>query len=339
MMKRLRLLLATATGAALLLGGTGLQAANAAGSDFNGAASSDAYVPLDKEIQVTVTLKLKDPATATGISGTVTPPGKSDRPVAFGDWAKSGSEAPVNGTFGIGKDDPAGDWKLNIKVTRGTSTGDNSFTIKVTAKQGITAASVTPNPVKLRKGKDVKVAVEATANGASTVSAKLVSDETGEYYDLGALDSNNDGTYSGVTYMADDSTAGAWTLEVYATRAGQTLKGVSSFTVEEPTGGVSKKAKARITLQAPAKVAQGKRFKVSGKVLRGSAAYKGAAVEVYFKAKGTKKYKLMGLVKATSTGKYAKQFKAAKDGYWRAKVESTSTTRSALSPQDFVDVR
>ncbi|NUR87535.1 MAG: hypothetical protein HOY71_25930, partial [Nonomuraea sp.] len=291
MMKRLRLLLATATGAALLLGGIGVPAASADGSDFSGGATSDAYVPLDKDITVTAVLKLKNPATATGVTGSITPPGKPERSVNFGAFSKTGDEVPVTGTFTIGKDDPAGTWKLSVMVARDSGTSDNTFTVSVSAKQGISNASVNPSPVKLRKGKDVKVTVKATASNAQTVTARLVSDDSGQYYDLGVLEAGSDGSYSGVTYLADDSTPGTWTLEVNATRGGQTLKGVAAFTVEAPTGGVSKKAKSRVTINAPAKVTKGRVFKVIGKATRGSKGYR-TTVEIYFKVKGSKKYKL-----------------------------------------------
>jgi hypothetical protein len=351
------LLLATATGAAVLLGGAGLTATSAlasqyamAADDFTGDATADAYVPLDKDIDATVTLKLKNPDTATGVTGTIEPPGKAARDVKFDFTASTTTPTPsptpspvadktVTGKWTIGKDDPAGDWKLTVNVARSSGGGANSFTVKVSGKQGISGANVTPDPVQLVKGKDTRVSVEASVKDAGTVSAKLVSDTTSEYYDLGDLAKESDGYYRGVTYFSDDTTEGAWTLEVYATRGGQTLKGEAAFSVIAPEGGATKKVKSRVTISAPNKVRKGKAFKVYGKVYRGTKAYKGKIVEVYFKTKGTKTYKFMGFAKATSTGKYAKSFKGKKDGYFQVKVPGTSKTRSSLSPQEFVDVR
>ncbi|WP_125631683.1 hypothetical protein [Nonomuraea sp. WAC 01424] len=362
MKRRVRLLLATATGAAVLLGGAGLSAtgasasAYAAADDFTGDASASAYVPLDKDIDATVTLKLKNPDTATSVTGSIEPPGKSARTVTF-DFTPSTStpsrtatptttpspaaDKSVTGKWTIGKDDPAGDWKLTVNVARtgGSGGGASTFTVKVSGKQGISGANVTPDPVQLVKGKDTRVTVEASVKDAGTVSAKLVSDATSEYYDLGDLSKESDGYYRGVTYFSDDTTEGAWTLEVYATRGGQTLKGEASFSVVAPAGGASKKTKTRVTISAPNKVNKGRAFKVYGKVYRGTKAYKSKIVEVYFKTKGTKTYKFMGYAKATSTGKYSKTFKGKKDGYFQVKVPGTSKTRSSLSPQEFVDVR
>ncbi|WP_433511631.1 hypothetical protein ACQP2T_48840 [Nonomuraea sp. CA-143628] len=345
MKKGLRSLLATATGAALLLGCVNLPAAQAAsaGSDFNGAATSDAFIPVDRDIEVSVTLRLKDPATVTAaVTGSITPPGKSGRDVDFDfrpSSASKATETTITGRFGIGKDDPAGDWKLNVSVPRASGTGNNAFVLNVSGKQGITSGGVTPNPVRLVKGKDVKVSVKASVTDADSVSAKLISEESNESYDLGDLERGSDDYYRGSTFFSDDTPPGDWTLEVYANRGGQTLKGVSSFTVVAPAGGASKKTKVRITIKAPAKVRKGASATVSGKVYRGSKGYAKKKLEVYFKTKGTKTYKLLRFVQTNSTGKYAKSFTMKTDGYFRVKAPGTSRTRSALSPQEFVDVR
>ncbi|MGW2152719.1 hypothetical protein [Nonomuraea sp. NPDC001699] len=361
MKRRVRLLLAAATGAAVLLGGAGLSATGASASayaladDFTGDASANAYIPLEKDVDATVTLKLKNPDTVTAVTGTIEPPGKTAKTVSF-DFTPSTpststptatptttpspvADKTITGKWTIGKDDPAGDWKLTVNVARSGGSSPSTFTVKVSGKQGISGANVTPDPVQLVKGRDTKVTVEASVKDAGTVSAKLVSDTTSEYYDLGELAKESDTYYRGVTYFTDDTTEGSWTLEVYATRGGQTLKGEASFSVVAPTGGASKKVKTRVTISAPNKVTKGRAFKVYGKVYRGTKAYKGKIVEVYFKTKGTKTYKFMGYAKATSTGKYSKTFKGKKDGYFQVKVPGTSKTRTSLSPQEFVDVR
>ncbi|HEX4812874.1 MAG TPA: hypothetical protein VFV66_09000 [Nonomuraea sp.] len=348
MKRRVRLLLATATGAAVLLGGAGPVAAPAYASeharatadDFTGDASAVASIPFDGEVQGALTLNLSNPATVTGVTGTIEPPGKAARAVTFdfraGDTAAT---QKITGTWQVTEDDAPGDWKLAVVVTRDTGAKTTPYVIKVSANQDITGANVTPNPVKLVTGKDVQVSVETTVKGASSVSAKLVSAGGGEFYDLGELAKESDGAYRGTTYFADDTTPGDWTLEIYARKGGQTLKGVTGFTVDAPTGGASKKAKSRVTIAAPNKVRKGKTVKVYGKVYRGSKAYKGKVVEVYFKAKGTRTYKLLGFAKASSTGKYAKTYKARKDGYYRVRVPGTKATRSSMSPQEFVDVK
>ncbi|WP_188190610.1 hypothetical protein [Nonomuraea sp. SYSU D8015] len=348
MKRRVRLLLATATGAAVLLGGTGLTAAGAYAStqalamadDFTGEASASASIPLEGDVQGTVTLNLKEPAKVTSVTGSIEPPGKAAKTVTFdfrtGDTAAT---QKITGKWTVSKDDPAGDWKLSVVVTRDTGASTTPFVVQVSGKQGINGAKVSPDPVRLVKGKDVQVSVEASVKDATSVSAKLVSDGGGEFYNLGELAKESDGYYRGSTYFADDTVPGDWTLEVYAHKGDQTLKGVAAFTVVAPEGGASKKTKTRVTIAAPNKVAKGKTFKVYGKVYLGSKAYKAKTVEVYFKAKGTKTYKLLGFAKSTSTGKYSKTFKAKKDGYYRVKVPGTSKTRSSLSPQEFVDVK
>ncbi|MFB4281008.1 hypothetical protein ACBJ59_37365 [Nonomuraea sp. MTCD27] len=345
MKRSARLLLAAATGAAVLLGGTGT-AAHAArythvmADDFTGSGSANAFVPLQSDVEGTVTLTLRNPSNVSSVTATIEPPGQAAKTVTFNfRTGDTSAEQTITGRWPITKDDPAGDWKMNVVVTRDTGASTTPFVVKVSGKQGISGANVTPDPVKLVKGKDVKVSVEASVKDATTVSAKLVSDTSREYYDLGDLAKESDGYYRGVTYFADDTPAGDWTLEVYAHKGGQTLKAEAAFTVEAAAGGSTKKAKSRVTIAAVNKVRKGKTFKVYGKVYRGSKAYAGKKVEVYFKAKGTKSYQFMGFAKATSTGKYTKSFKARKDGYFQVKVPGTSKTRSALSPQEFVDVR
>ncbi|WP_336208392.1 hypothetical protein [Nonomuraea sp. LPB2021202275-12-8] len=346
MKRRVRSLLTTATGVAVLFGGigvTGLTATSASASqhapsaapDFTGDVSASAYVPVEGDAGASVTLRLKAPETVKSVTGGVVPPGKAERPVTF-DF-KPGASV-VTGKWTIGKDDPAGDWKLTVKVVRGSAQA-NEFAVKVSGKQGISAAAVTPDPVKLVKGKDVRVSVEASVKGSSSVSAKLVSDESSEYHDLGALAREPDGYHRGSTYFSDDTAAGAWTLEVYATRGGEALKSLTSFTVEAAAGGVTKKAKARVTIGAAKKVKKGKTFKVYGKAFRGTKPYKGKKLKIYFKAKGTRTYKLVGFATTISSGKYTKSVKARKDGYFRVTSPGTSKTRAALSPQRLVDVR
>ncbi|MEV4161653.1 hypothetical protein [Nonomuraea dietziae] len=364
MKKRMRLLLATATGVAVLVGGASLssasasvsQAAYVAADDItNVSMSGSAYVPADKEIEVGFTFAVANPlGTGDGpttdadkvavTSADITPPGKSAKAVSLNYTApanltdatqKRPASASGSGKFTITKDDPSGDWTLKIVTSRGT----NSFTVKVAGKQGITGASVNPNPVNLVKGQEVKVTVQAAVKDATLVSAKMTSDTTSEYYDLGSLELGTDGYYTGTVYFTDDSAPGDWTLEISANRGGETLKGVGAFTVNAPSGGASKKAKSKVTLGAPAKSKVSKAFKLYGKVYRGSKAYAGKIVEVYFKKKGTTKYKFMGFAKASSTGKYTKAVKQRYDGYWRVKVPATSKTYGSWSSQKFVDVK
>ncbi|MGW5684315.1 hypothetical protein [Nonomuraea sp. NPDC003754] len=362
MKRRMRLLLATATGVAVLVGGAGLSSASASVSravhavadDITSVSVGNAYVPADKEIEVSFTFQVSNPL-GTGTAATtdadkvtigsaaITPPGKSARPLNVsytapahvGENQPRPASAPGSGKFTISKDDPSGDWTLTIVTSRGT----NNFTVKVAAKQGITGASITPNPVDLIKGKEVKVSVRAAVKDATLVSGKMVSDTTSEYYDLGSLEVDTDGYYTGAVYFTDDSAPGAWTLEISASRGNETLKGVGSFTVNAPAGGTSKKSKSKITLTAPNKATTGKAFKIYGKVYRGTKAYSGKVVEVYFKKKGTKSYKFMGFAKATSTGKYTKAVKQRYDGYWRAKVPASGKTYSSWSAQEYVDVK
>jgi hypothetical protein len=278
MMKRLRSLMAAATGAALLVGGMDLPAADAAttGTDFNGLTWSSAFVPSDKAVDVKITGRLKLPASVTEpLSATVTPPGRAARPVAF-DFTpvppKAGAETAVTGKFAIGAADPSGDWKLAVKVVRGLETGSDSFTVKVAPKVQAGKGAVWPTPVRLVKGKDIKISVKAGATGADTVSAKLVTSASRQYYDLGDLERGKDGYFRGVTYFSDDTPPGVWSLEFTAAAGTRKSTGITPFTVVAPTGGATAKARARITIKTPAKVRKGARTTVRGTAYRGSKA-------------------------------------------------------------------
>ncbi|WP_156325347.1 hypothetical protein [Nonomuraea sp. SBT364] len=335
MRSTVRSLIATATGAAILFGGPAATAQDTKQPDFTGAAWAGAYVPLQGETGVTATLKLRDPETVKRVTGGITAPGKAERPVTFD--LKPGATV-VTGRWAIGTNDPPGDWKLNVTVTR-DAPRDNAFTVRVAGKQRITDANVTPDPVRLVKGKDVEVKVEAAVKGSGTVTAKLRSDGTRKFYDLGVMALEPDGYHRGSTYFSDDTAPGAWTLEVYATRGGEALKGVVPFTVEAPAAGVSKKATARVTIGTAKKVKRGKSFRVYGKAYRGAKPYKGKKLRIYFKVKGTKTYKLVAYATTNSSGKYTRTFRARKDGYYRVRSLGTAGTRAALSPQRLVDVR
>ncbi|MFI7451781.1 hypothetical protein ACIBQX_30090 [Nonomuraea sp. NPDC049714] len=346
MKRRVRSLLATATGVAVLFGGSGLTATGAyasqhalttaqdSGPDFMGDVSANAYVPVQGEAGAGVTLKLRDPMTVRKVTGVIAAPGKPARPVTF-DFKR---EAVVTGKWTIGEHDPAGRWKLTVSVVRQT-TRTNDFTVRVAGKQRITSASVDPDPVPLVRGKDVKVSVETTVEGSGMVSAKLVSDRGGQYYDLGNLALEPGGYHRGTAYFGDDSTAGAWTLEIYATRGGEVLKGVAPFTVRAAAQGVSGKTRARVTIGAAKKVKKGRYFRVYGKAYRGAEPYVSKRLKVHFKAKGTRTYKLVAFARTNRSGKYTKSFKAGTDGYFRVTSPGTRSTRAALSPQRLVDVR
>ncbi|MFI6533200.1 hypothetical protein ACIBHY_12165 [Nonomuraea sp. NPDC050547] len=360
MMRKVRLLLATATGAAVLLGGAGVAAtaagastsltARTAAGDITGVSAGNTYVPSEGTVQAGINFTVKDPlgtdpntTVPAGVTAEISPPGKGARSVnvsysqpSKGSDGRLPTSAAGTGSFSISSDDPAGDWSLTFKVSRGGSISSDSFTVNVTGKKASISASVTPDPVNLKKGREVQVDVRARVKDAGSVSARLVSDDTSEYYDLGTLSQDGYGIYTGSTFFSDDTEPGTWTLEVTATRGSETFKGEVAFTVNEPEGGVSKKAKSKVTLSLQKK---GTKVKAYGKATRAGKAYKGKVLAVYYKAKGAKTYKRIAFVKTDSAGKYSTKVKIKKDGYVKVKVSGTSKTRSAWSPQKFVNIK
>lgn len=339
---RARSLLAAATGAVILLTGAGAPAAGAAvtrsvrvAPDFTGNVQAVAYVPANEDAEARATLKLRDPATVTRVTGWVTPPGRERRRVTF-DF-RPGSQT-ITGTWRVGPSDPAGSWRLRVEVTRVTGTRSADLTVRVASKQAITEAEVTPSTVQLVRGKDVKVSVRVKVRGSETVTAKLVADGRAQYYDLGTL-AESGGVHRGHTYFGDHSPAGTWTLQVNAARGGETVRALATFTVKAPVAGASSKARTRIMIGAARTVAKGRWFRVHGKVYRDGKPYRRKQVRIYFKPRGAAKYRLVARAVTNGSGRYTKSFKAKKDGYFQVRSAGTSRTGAALSPQRLVRVR
>ncbi|GAB3661575.1 hypothetical protein GCM10027589_23960 [Actinocorallia lasiicapitis] len=62
-------------------------------------------------------------------------------------------------------------------------------------------------------------------------------------------------------------------------------------------------------------------------------------VAVYFRAKGSKKWKFRGWVTVGGNGKYGKKFVAAKDGYWRVAFHGNGDNFARTSGATYVNVR
>ncbi|GII91258.1 hypothetical protein [Sinosporangium siamense] len=346
------------------------------GSDITKLEVKDAFVPFKTDNKVTVTATVKDlwkkadgkwsrkggtgtdkdqaVPDLTKLAATITKVGNST-PATLTDFqlpaaptvtdanerAESLGTASVTTTFTITKDDKHGKWVLQLTPTRGSGSAACDEEIAVDPVVAVTGALISPNPVTVKSGDETKVSVKAEVNGvrkdAGKVTARLVSDTTDEYYDLGELETrDNDGIFRGSAYMDGTTTTGDWTLEVVAKRGDDSIKGTRGFTVVR--GAASKLRSSIVFKVTPRSLKAGKYIKAYGTVYRGYSPWKSKLVNVYFKSKGGD-WRLVTSAGTTKSGKFAKKIKAKRDGYYRVKVAGTSRTYGKTSRAISVNVR
>ncbi|MCT9929065.1 hypothetical protein N5079_02400 [Planotetraspora sp. A-T 1434] len=371
MRKSLRLVITAATGAAVFATGAAitvaspanagvstvraLDAAAVAGIDFDSnkfipPSGSDkitfkvhltnAYAAADKPAKVTVRYLKVDEAESAAHTADVTQLGT----VAS---VPTDNKADVAGSIPVSSSDKPGDWKYQVGITQGGATGDPTYgswtPLAVAKATRITGANVDPDPVYVKSGKDTDVYVSfklergGAANEEKITDVRLESEDTDDYYPLTLAGLESDDSYHDSTSFDYSTSAGDWQLKVTVERGSKKYSFVKGFEVKKSG---STKAKSKITLLAsPTKVKKGKTTKLSGKVYRGSKAWSKKIVKLYFKKKGTTKWKFVGYIGASSTGKYTKVVKPKYDGYWRTQATGTSGTYGSLSNIKFVDVK
>ncbi|MEU4090976.1 calcium-binding protein [Streptomyces sp. NPDC026673] len=134
--------------------------------------------------------------------------------------------------------------------------------------------------------------------------------------------------------------AGGW--KVYADALGND----GGFTSADAYTTAHFKRYAKLTVNAsPEPVKKGKTITVTGKLTRANwddslyHGYTSQSVQLQFRKKGTSTYKTVKTVKSSSTGALKTTVTASTDGYWRYNFVGTSTTGTAVSTSDFVDVK
>ncbi|MEU4090975.1 calcium-binding protein [Streptomyces sp. NPDC026673] len=135
--------------------------------------------------------------------------------------------------------------------------------------------------------------------------------------------------------------AGTWKVAVGA------LAKDEDGVVKDAAATTKVKRNARlVTFNAsPEPVKKGKPITVTGKLERANwatgkyAGYTSQSVQLQFRKKGTSTYKTVKTVKSSSTGALKTTVTASTDGYWRYNFVGTSTTGTAVSTSDFVDVK
>jgi len=110
----------------------------------------------------------------------------------------------------------------------------------------------------------------------------------------------------------------------------------------EAVGKVDTRYKTGLSFWAdPKNIKYGKKLTVHGKLLHynGKWVAFGGRVAVYFRAKGTKKYKFKGWAYVNSKGQFSKKFKDTKDGYWRGTYLGNGENFRITSPSRYVNVK
>ncbi|WP_433218571.1 hypothetical protein [Microtetraspora malaysiensis] len=258
--------------------------------------------------------------------------------------------AAMTGSISISSSDKPGDkWRIQVAKTAASATSapaENSsdwtdaVDFKVDAATRVNGASVSPNPVTLKSGKevDVFVAFELEKAGDEKVTdVRLESKSYDDYFSLSnGLETDGKSYHDSAAFDYSTST-GSWQLKITVTRGSKTYSFVKGFEVRKSG---SSKAASKIKMTAsPTKVKKGKTTKLSGKVYRGSAGWNKKIMKLYFKKKGTSKWSFVGYVGANSTGKFSKTVKPKYTGYWRLAATGTSSTYGAYSNYKLVTVK
>ncbi|MFD5113171.1 hypothetical protein ACFWNG_12760 [Streptomyces sp. NPDC058391] len=242
------------------------------------------------------------------------------------------------------------------------------------ADTGITVSSVVINggkPVVVGTSDEKLPSVTfriALPSGYSTANPSSYSAEPFLYHDTTASKgANSGGLYmAGYTCYEDSSRAAhcageltidprydldssgdatTWKIGV----AARLFKSNGQLKAEEYTtagGGVQVKRWAKATVNAsPEPVTKGKTLTVTGNLTRADwvkhsyAGYGSQSVKLQFRKAGSSAYSTVKTVKSGSTGALKTTVTASVDGYWRWTFDGTSTTGTATSGADFVDVR
>ncbi|MPY54996.1 hypothetical protein [Streptomyces acidicola] len=127
---------------------------------------------------------------------------------------------------------------------------------------------------------------------------------------------------------------------------GTGIKPNGSYDTDKNSVTASVKRYAKLTVNAsPEPVTKGQKITVTGQITRADwnthkyAGYSGRTVSLQFREKGASSYTTVKKVTSGSTGGLKTTVTAGKDGYWRWVYYGNSTTGSAKSAADFVDVR
>lgn len=127
---------------------------------------------------------------------------------------------------------------------------------------------------------------------------------------------------------------------------GTAIKPNGSYDTDTNSVTARVKRYAKLTVNAsPEPVAQGKKITVTGKITRADwstrkyAGYSGRTVSLQFREKGASSFTTVKKVTSSRSGGLKTTVTASKDGDWRWVYYGNSTTGSAKSATDFVDVQ
>ncbi|MEV5573522.1 carboxypeptidase-like regulatory domain-containing protein [Spirillospora sp. NPDC052269] len=208
----------------------------------------------------------------------------------------------------------------------------------------ITGVTARPNPVAV--GGKVTVSGQIVRTGAPAGSANVVnvpvsltfSPGPGRMFSMakGRTDAAGRFSLSGVA-----KSDGKWWVEF---SGDQGIGGTWDEPSATPRIFVDTKYKTAISSfdASPEPVRKGRTLTVKGKITKFTGSWKpatGAALTIYFKPKGSSKWKAMGTTKADRNGRFTKGFKASADGTWAAAYAGSSTYLGIWSAGDYVDVR
>lgn len=261
------------------------------------------------------------------------------------------TKATMSGSIPVSSSDKPGDkWQLQLlRLTADKSepsvtddawkSADTPLTFDVKAATRVTGMRVDPDPIYLKSGKEIDIFVEFQLEkygDEKITDVRLESKSSDDYYSLGTGLETDGKSYHDSTAFDYSTSTGSWDFKVSVERGSKKYAFTKSFSVYKSG---SSKVKSKIKFYAsPTKVKKGKSTKLYGKVYRGSKAWSKKFVKLYFKKKGTKKWKFVTYLKATSTGKFTKTVKPKYNGYWIVTATGTGYTYGTKSNIKYVSI-
>ncbi|WP_433500082.1 hypothetical protein ACQP1K_07155 [Sphaerimonospora sp. CA-214678] len=264
---------------------------------------------------------------------------------------KTPRTATMSGSIPVSSSDRPGDkWQLQLlRLAADKSepslsddawkSADTPLAFSVKPATRVTGMRVNPDPVYLKSGKEIDIFVEFQIEkygDEKITDVRLESRSSDDYYSLGTGLETDGKSYHDSSAFDYSTPTGSWDFKVSVERGSKKYAFTKSFSVF--TSG-SSKVKSKIKFYAsPAKVKKGKSTKLYGKVYRGSKAWSKKFVKLYFKKKGTKKWKFVTYLRATTTGKFTKTVKPKYNGYWIVTATGTRYTYGTKSNTKYVSI-
>ncbi|MCP2338022.1 carboxypeptidase-like regulatory domain-containing protein [Actinomadura rupiterrae] len=239
-----------------------------------------------------------------------------------------------------------GDWQVDFEGARFYSPSGNRVRVHAAYGTAVTDVKASPSPAPFggRFSLTGRVARVNVPVGLAQVSGGDVhlwfSRDGKKWSSVSTAKTGRDGRF---TFTPNASYDGYWRVDYAGTYAN-----MPSYNPDRPSSSrpVFVDVRYRTAISSfnasPEPVTRGRTLTVKGKITKFTGTWRpgaGAAVVIYFQAKGSKTWKAVATVKADRNGWFAKGFKASADGTWMASYAGSAAYLGSKSAGDYVDVR